>query len=84
LPWPIGEAHPATIDGRPTNPRSASIFSTWVNAAGLPGLNVPVARSREGMPIGVQLVGTFGADEAILSLACRYASASESIGWPTI
>ena len=84
LPWPIGESYPATIDGRPTNPRSASIFSTWVNAAGLPGLNVPVARSSEGLPIGVQLVGTFGADEALLHLACRYARHAGSIGWPPI
>ena len=84
LPWPIGEPYPATIDGRPANPRSASIFSTWVNAAGLPGLNIPVTRSAEGLPIGAQLVGTFGADEAILALACRYASHAESIGWPPI
>ena len=84
LPWPVGEPYPQTIDGRPANPRSASIFSTWVNAAGLPGLNVPVARSSEDLPIGVQLVGTFGADEAILNLACRYAARTEPIGWPPI
>ena len=84
LPWPVGEPFPPCIDGRPTNPRSASIFSTWVNAAGLPGLNVPVMRSKEGLPIGIQLVGTFGADEAILGLACRYAAQSESIGWPPV
>lgn len=84
LPWPIGEPHPQSIDARPANPRSASIFATWVNAAGLPGLNVPLTRSDEGLPIGVQLVGTFGADEAILHLACRYAAQAEPIGWPSI
>jgi aspartyl-tRNA(Asn)/glutamyl-tRNA(Gln) amidotransferase subunit A len=84
LPWPIGESHPQSIDGRATNPRSAAIFSTWVNGAGLPGLNVPVARSAEGLPIGIQLVGTFGADEAILNLATRYAAHATPLGWPPI
>jgi aspartyl-tRNA(Asn)/glutamyl-tRNA(Gln) amidotransferase subunit A len=84
LPWPADEPYAPTIDGRPANPRSAAIFSTWVNAAGLPGLNVPVAISAQGLPIGVQLVGTFGADEALLNLATRYAAQAKSIGWPAI
>jgi len=84
LPWAIGEPYPKSIDGQPTNPRSASLFSTWVNAAGLPGLNVPVALSKTGLPIGAQLVGTFGADEAILALAARYAAQAPSIGWPPL
>jgi aspartyl-tRNA(Asn)/glutamyl-tRNA(Gln) amidotransferase subunit A len=84
LPWPADEPYAPTIDGRPANPRAAAIFSTWVNAAGLPGLNVPVAISAEGLPIGVQLAGTFGADEALLNLATRYAAQTKSIGWPPI
>jgi aspartyl-tRNA(Asn)/glutamyl-tRNA(Gln) amidotransferase subunit A len=84
LPWPADEPYAPTIDGRPANPRAAAIFSTWVNAAGLPGLNVPVAISAEGLPIGVQLAGTFGADEALLNLATRYAAQTKGIGWPPI
>src|SRR5205823_4858241 len=36
LPFPVGEAHPAMIDDRPATLRSASIFTTWVNAVGYP------------------------------------------------
>jgi aspartyl-tRNA(Asn)/glutamyl-tRNA(Gln) amidotransferase subunit A len=84
LPWPIGEPYPQAIDGKPANPRSAAIFSTWVNAAGLPGLNIPVAWSDRGLPIGAQLVGTYGADEAILTLAKRFAQAAAPLARPNI
>lgn len=39
----------------------------WVNLAGLPGLTVPVGRSGNGLPIGVQLVGAPGAERVILA-----------------
>ena len=85
LPWSVEEPYAKTIDGKPANPRSPSIFSTWVNAATLPGLNVPVGRSHGGVPIGVQLVGPYGHDEVLLNLAARYATAHpESTGWPKI
>ena len=32
------------------------IYTTSVNLAGLPGISVPVARSADGLPIGVQLM----------------------------
>ena len=39
----------------------------WLNLAGLPGLTVPVGRSRIGMPVGVQIVGGPGAEQTILA-----------------
>ena len=33
------------------------VFTIPVNMAGLPGLSLPVARSPEGLPIGVQVIG---------------------------
>jgi Asp-tRNA(Asn)/Glu-tRNA(Gln) amidotransferase A subunit family amidase len=38
---------------------------------GLPAVTVPVALSREGLPIGVQLVGRPYEDELLLELAAR-------------
>src|SRR5580700_1822671 len=32
-------------------------FSQWLNLAGFPGVSVPVQFSKEGLPIGVQLIG---------------------------
>lgn len=84
LPWAIGEPYPKAIDGRPTNPRSASLFATWVNATGYPGLNLPVMLSRDRLPIGAQLVGPFGSDEALLALAARYAAHAPGLGTPDL
>ena len=36
--------------------------------AGLPGLALPCAPSREGLPIGMQLVGRYGSDDTLLDL----------------
>lgn len=45
-----------------------SNYTTWVNLAGLPGLTVPVGRSvRNGLPVGVQIVGAPGAERTILA-----------------
>lgn len=46
----------------------ASGYCTWVNLAGLPALTVPVGCSRKaGLPVGVQIVGAPGAEQAILA-----------------
>jgi Asp-tRNA(Asn)/Glu-tRNA(Gln) amidotransferase A subunit family amidase len=39
----------------------------WVNLAGLPALHVPTGISREGLPVGVQIVGNPGADRTVLA-----------------
>jgi aspartyl-tRNA(Asn)/glutamyl-tRNA(Gln) amidotransferase subunit A len=54
-----------------TGDRSLQIAASLL---GLPAINVPVGLSREGLPIGAQLVGRRGADEEVLGLAaalCR-------------
>jgi aspartyl-tRNA(Asn)/glutamyl-tRNA(Gln) amidotransferase subunit A len=76
LPWVIGDAFPRQIDGRDVGPRGAAVFATFVNAAALPVVSVPVAPSADGLPIGMQLVGSFGADLAVLRLAKQYEEAA--------
>jgi aspartyl-tRNA(Asn)/glutamyl-tRNA(Gln) amidotransferase subunit A len=68
LPWPAAEAYPPVIDGKPVGPRGHAVYTGWVNAAGLPGLALPCAPSSEGLPIGMQIVGPFGADDLLLRL----------------
>jgi len=41
------------------------------NVLGLPAVTIPVALSREGLPIGVQLMGRPYEDELLLELAVR-------------
>lgn len=69
LPWPVGEPHARSVDGHPGTPRSASIFSTWVNAADLPAISMPLARTSSGLPVGVQWVARAGRDLTLLQAA---------------
>jgi amidase len=39
------------------------------NISGLPAMSVPGAMSRDSTPIGIQLVGRYGDEAAILGLA---------------
>jgi aspartyl-tRNA(Asn)/glutamyl-tRNA(Gln) amidotransferase subunit A len=78
LPWRLGEPFPSRINGREAGPRGAALFATFVNAAALPAISVPVAPSADGLPVGMQLVGPFGADVALLGLARSF---EEAVPW---
>ena len=85
LPWPADEAYPTQIDGQSVGPRGHAVFTGWVNAAGLPALALPCVPSVEGLPIGIQLIGDFGSDEALLALGERYeALAPWADRWPAL
>lgn len=49
--------------------RSTMRHSQWLNLAGFPGVSVPMAKSPEGLPIGVQLIGRPFEDELVLAVA---------------
>ena len=68
LPWPATQTHPSHIAGQPVGPRGHAVFTAFVNACGLPALALPAGTSREGWPIGLQLVGRAHSDDALLAL----------------
>jgi Asp-tRNA(Asn)/Glu-tRNA(Gln) amidotransferase A subunit family amidase len=43
--------------------------SQWLNLTGFPGASVPVGRSSEGLPIGVQVIGRPHEEELVLGVA---------------
>jgi Asp-tRNA(Asn)/Glu-tRNA(Gln) amidotransferase A subunit family amidase len=49
--------------------RSTMRHSQWLNLAGFPGVSVPMGKSPEGLPIGVQLIGRPFEDELVLAVA---------------
>jgi Asp-tRNA(Asn)/Glu-tRNA(Gln) amidotransferase A subunit family amidase len=49
--------------------RDTMRFSQWLNLTGFPGASVPVSVSKEGLPIGVQIIGRPFEDELVLAVA---------------
>lgn len=77
LPFPIDVAFPGAIDGVPLRTYIDWVASCyWITVSGHPGLSVPAGFAREtpdanALPVGMQLVGRFGADEALLDVGER-------------
>jgi aspartyl-tRNA(Asn)/glutamyl-tRNA(Gln) amidotransferase subunit A len=85
LPWAADQAYPDSIDGRPVGPRGHGIFTAWVNAAGLPAVAVPCQPSADGLPTGVQMIGAYGSDIALLQCASAFeATAAQAWQWPRL
>lgn len=66
LAWPAGDAFPPIINGKPVGPRGHSIFTTWMNLAGVCGTSVPVAIAPDAGGIGMQLTAAAGRDLDLL------------------
>src|ERR1700726_2088771 len=60
-----------TIQGRKVEYLKAMSYSQWFNLLGNPAAVVPVGKSPEGLPIGVQIVGRPWQEEEILAVAAK-------------
>jgi amidase len=56
-------------------------FTPVQNLSGGAAVSLPLARSAEGLPIGVQLAGNIGAERRLLELSFAL---EEAMPWPTI
>jgi Asp-tRNA(Asn)/Glu-tRNA(Gln) amidotransferase A subunit family amidase len=59
------------VQGRKVEYLKAMSYSQWFNLLGNPAAVVPVGKSPEGLPIGVQVVGRPWEDEAVLAVAAK-------------
>ncbi|CAM3344035.1 amidase [Mycobacterium intermedium] len=67
---PLGHLSPTTpFDVLRTRLLQFAAFTAPNNVDGTPAISLPVALSREGLPIGVQLAGQFGGEQTLLELA---------------
>ena len=58
------------------------IFTVTVNMAGLPGIAVPAGLSREGLPLGLQLIGKPFEEQTLFTLAEAIERAAGRISLP--
>ncbi|MBZ5627262.1 MAG: amidase [Acidobacteriia bacterium] len=65
-------------EGDPANYLVTMRFTQWFNLLGLPAAVVPVTKSPEGLPIGVQVIGRPYEEEVVLEVASRI---EEAFGW---
>ena len=53
------------------------IFTLSANLAGIPGMSVPCGFSKQGLPIGLQLMGQHFAEEMLLKVAHNFERATD-------
>ena len=58
-----------------------SAFTGIFNVTGQPAASVPCGADARGLPIGVQLVGSYGAEDVLIRLASQV---EEAAPWPRI
>jgi amidase len=58
-----------TIEGKTVNYPETFSYSQWFNLLGNPAAVVPISKSPEGLPIGVQIVGRPWDEELVLAVA---------------
>jgi amidase len=56
-------------------------FTPVFNMTGQPAISLPLARTGAGLPIGMQFVGRFGAEDVLINLAAQLES---SMPWPRV
>jgi Asp-tRNA(Asn)/Glu-tRNA(Gln) amidotransferase A subunit family amidase len=72
------------IQGQRVGYLKAMAYSQWFNLLGCPGAVVPINRSPEGLPIGVQIVGRPWEEEAVLAVAAKIEKATGGFRRPAI
>ena len=79
-PFPVDWVHPAAINGAPLD-----TYHRWMEVVvpasliGLPAISVPAGFGRNGLPMGMQLIGRHGDDLGLLQLAEAWHQATD---WP--
>ena len=71
-PFPIGLDHPTEVAGKPVSPYGWIPFTYPFNLTGQPAASVPCGFTREGLPIGLQIVGRRFDDGAVLQAAAAF------------
>jgi amidase len=72
-PFPADQEYPEEINGRPM-----ATYLDWMRSAylitvtGCPAISLPAGETGDGLPVGVQVVASFGADRRLLEVAAAF------------
>jgi amidase len=75
-PFPIEQAHPVEINGRPVGRMLQRSYLTYAfSVLGLPAISIPCGFTRQGLPVGLQIIGRRRGEAAVLRAAAAFEAA---------
>jgi amidase len=76
-PFPIEQPYPTELQGKPLENYTQWFFLTYaLSVTGLPVISVPAGFTRDGLPVGLQIVGRRRQEAAVLEAAAAFESAA--------
>ncbi|MCZ6677708.1 MAG: amidase [Candidatus Poribacteria bacterium] len=70
--FPAGDDHPGEIHGQSTTYLDWTAFTYPFNITGQPAATVPCGKTREGLPVGLQIVGRWRDDVTVLRASAAF------------
>jgi amidase len=76
-PFPVEQPYPTEVNGQPFRNYTEWFFLTYaISVTGLPVISVPAGFTRDGLPVGIQIVGRRRQEAAVLQAAAAFEAAA--------
>ncbi len=80
-PFPVEQPYPTEINGRPLENYTQWFYLTYaISLTGLPAISVPCGFTRDGLPVGLQIVGRRTGEAVVLRAAAAFEQAAPWAG----
>jgi amidase len=74
-PFPIGQWNAEVIDGKKVEKGVRSYHTYAVSVMGLPAISIPCGFTKDGLPVGLQIIGKRKGEVAVLRAAAAFEAA---------
>jgi amidase len=72
-PFPVTQTHPTEINGKPMANYLQWVLLTYAfTVVGVPAISVPCGFTRDGLPVGLQIVGRWRDEATVLRIAAAF------------